>query len=468
VVDDSALDAERVRQALAPHYAVEVMGDGSEVLERLATRAAPDLLVLDWVMPGMTGVEVCRFLRSPGAGLPGLPVLLLTAQRDVQQIVEGMEAGANDYLAKPFAPEELLARVGALLRTRELLERAERAEGEVRALMAGAPDALFVVDAQGCVVYANEEGLSLVGRTASAALGARLEALLPGLSLRNISVAPGESLLPLPDVQVGARVYSPKVRVLPSDTAARTTVALRDVTDRREAELRRLDFYSVIAHDLRTPLTALLMRLEMSFRGKHGVLPATLVADLRKMDGNVRSLVAMINDFLDLARLEGVGHRIDREPVDLAALVHETLEEFRPLLDAHQLAATTDTPGAGVHVLGDRKRLAQVLSNLLGNAIKFTPPGGSVAVRVRTRDGYVQACVEDSGPGIAPEHLPTLFDRFTRVPSHEQVGGSGLGLMIVREIIHAHGGEVGVDSELGKGSQFWFRLPRATLRQGAA
>jgi PAS domain S-box-containing protein len=461
IVDDSPTDAERLRRALAADHTTEVMNDGSVALERLATGAMPDLLVLDWMMPGVTGLEVCRYLRaSRNAGADRLPILLLTAHNQPGQVSEALTAGANDYLAKPFQDEELKARIASLLRTRDLILRAEHAEANVRTLLANAPDAIFAVDANGAITYANEEGLRILQRPREEILGRKLVELVPGMSLRHISLGSGESFFPAPDVQIGERIYSPSIRLLPSDSAAATTVALRDVTARRQTDMRRLDFYSIIAHDLRTPLGAILLRLELTFRGKHGVLPASLLGDLRKIENNVRAMVAMINDFLELARLEGLGHKIDPENVDLTALVRATMEDFRPLLEANSLEWATSEMHAAAHVQADPRRISQVLANLLGNAVKFTPPGGWIRTHVMRRDHEVEVAIEDNGHGIREELLPSLFDRYTR--AEHSAGGSGLGLMIVREIVHAHGGTVGVTSSLGKGSRFWFRLPRST------
>src|SRR5690349_18122896 len=128
IVDDSRLEAERARSALGQECDVELFSDGSAALERLATGAVPDVMVLDWVMPGISGIEVCRFLRSPQGGHSSVGILMLTTHRQTEHIVEGLSAGANDFLAKPYEDAELLARVRAQLRARQLLERAERAE----------------------------------------------------------------------------------------------------------------------------------------------------------------------------------------------------------------------------------------------------------------------------------------------------------------------------------------------------
>lgn len=458
VVDDSATDAERVRRLLAEHYEVEIFHDGAVVLERLATGELPDLLLLDWVMPEISGIEVCQYVRSSHGQLAHIPIILLTARHGSQEIIQAFKSGANDYVAKPFVDEELIARVRALLGSKKLLERASQAEADVRALIANAPDAIFAINAQGKVTFANDEALRALNRTIFEVAGKPFSELVPGISLRHITVGPGEPLLPLPDVHIAGRVFSPSIRILPSDSAATTTVALRDVTERRQAEARRLDFYSVIAHDLRTPITSVLLRLQMALRGKHGVLPAGLIADLRNMETNLRSQVAMINDFLELARLEGVGYKIDRKPVDVGQVIRATMEDFLPLLEKNNQTWRATGLDQKFAILGDRQRLAQILANLVGNAIKFTPPSGTISTTITATDEHVEISVEDTGRGIPETELPRLFERFTR--ASQDLPGTGLGLMIVRELVEAHGGKIGVESQLGVGSRFWFRLPR--------
>jgi signal transduction histidine kinase len=459
VVDDSPLDAERARRVLDSRYTVRVFLDGSAMLEQLATHRPPAVVVLDWVMPGVSGIEVCRFLRGGGSAQGQIAILLLTMQTETQQIVEGLAAGANDYLVKPYSDPELLARVDALVRSKKLLDRAQAAEASVLQLLENAPDPLLGVNERYIVTYVNREAQRAFGREDGALLGEPLSSLLPELPIEHISDA-RRTARPLPDIEVGNQIYSPTIRSLPSEAHGGLTVALRNVTARREKESRRLDFYSIIAHDLRSPLAAMLMRTEMMLRGRRGVLSAEVIADLRKMDSHMRNLVALINDFLDFARMDEAAHKIDRARVDLGELIREIADDFRPLVDSTQQRLHLEIQSDGVVVSGDRPRLQQVLTNLLANAIKFTSSAGNIGVRARVVDGWCEVVVEDDGPGIAPDVLPTLFQRYTRAPNaHSDTRGTGLGLLIVREIVEAHGGTVGVESALGQGSRFWFRVP---------
>jgi signal transduction histidine kinase len=458
VVDDSALDAARARRALADDYRVVVFNDGAAAIEELVRSAGPDIIVLDWVMPGISGLEVCRFLRSRPISGNRVAILLLTAQQRAEQVVEGLGAGANDYLAKPYADEELRARVGALAHSNALLARAERAEAWVRNLLDQAPDPLLAIDAGRRVRFVNHAAAAVFRRAPDELLGMPLDQLIADFPATLNADAPTR---PLRDLAIADQLYAPVIRPITGDAQMVATIALRNVTAQRKAEERRLDFYSIFAHDLRSPLSSTLMRTHRILRGKFGLLPAELLADVRRMETTLRAQVVLINDFLDLARLETVGYKLAREPVDLRAVVEATVEEAVPLIEAGKLRLNCQLGCERIAVLGDERRLVQVVSNLIGNAIKFTPPGGELTVQMQQADRQIRTTISDTGPGIAPEALPTLFDRFTRANESHAVVGTGLGLMIVREIVTSHGGTVGVESQPGVGSTFWFSLPAA-------
>lgn len=461
IVDDSPLDAERARRALAGSYEVQVLPDGSAALERLTSHPPPDVMVLDWMMPGISGVEVCRFLRSEPKGHEQMGIVLLTAHRAVEQIVEGLSAGANDYLSKPYEDEELRARVMSQMRARELLERATQAEDLNRRLLESAPDAMIAMDAAGHLTFANQEACQVFGASKEALVGQSVLNLIPCLSHPPRQPS-NDSYRTLPDVEIRGRLFSPTLRLPPTPISAVVTISLRDVTARRDIEARRLDFYSIIAHDLRSPLSAIALRTHLILNGKHGPLSSGLSEDVHKIDASVQSLVVMINDFLEMARTDGSSIKIEHDEVDLVPLLEATMEAFRPLLEGGGLTweRTASTSALDSLVVGDAKRLSQVFTNLLGNAIKFTPPRGIISTTIQRVGAFIEVIVADNGPGLAPDALPTIFDRYTRAPGGgPDVAGSGLGLMIVREIVEAHGGTVGVESRLGVGSRFWVRLP---------
>jgi two-component system phosphate regulon sensor histidine kinase PhoR len=178
-----------------------------------------------------------------------------------------------------------------------------------------------------------------------------------------------------------------------------------------------------------------------------------------QIDRNIRSLVTMIDDFLDLARLDASRHGIAREEVDLLSVLDRVVENLMPLIESKSQQWSLRSPRIPLRVIGDLRRLHQVLSNLIGNAIKFTSNGGEVWATIDLTEHDVQLSIHDTGPGIDPDLTHQLFGRYQR--ADENVAGSGLGLMIVKEVVETLGGSVGVESTLGAGARFWIRLPRA-------
>ena len=346
----------------------------------------------------------------------------------------------------------------ALIRSGVLRARVERAERLLRQVLSQLPDAVLTVDTRGRILFANDEAVRLLGKSL---LGRTLGEALPQLPLGRLIESGQGSAATLPDLKLGPQVLAPRVSIPPRDDQGNTTITLRDVTELRLKEERRLDFYSMVAHDLRSPLNALLMRGQMMLQGMRGAVSAEVRVELEKMNGRVRELVLMVSDFLDIAQMETAHFTLEREPVDMAEVCAHVYEEYRSLASARGLALSLHAGGAAV-VEGDSRRLTQVVSNLVSNALKFTADGGIVSVFLGGDARVVEVAVEDNGRGIAPEAQQRLFTKYERVggSTTAKVEGTGLGLVIVKEIVEAHGGTLGLASTPGHGSRFWFRLPR--------
>jgi two-component system phosphate regulon sensor histidine kinase PhoR len=224
----------------------------------------------------------------------------------------------------------------------------------------------------------------------------------------------------------------------------------------------------MVAHDLRSPLSTIQLRTQMMLKGLRGGFSNAATAELTRMSRSVDDMVQMINDFLEIAQFEGGGFQLERNLLSAAWVVSEAMEEFRPLADAKGITLGPVQSDGSTLVAGDHRRLAQVVGNLIANAIKFSAVGGKVSARVTTEMDWVETVVQDEGAGIDEAAQAALFQKYSRVAqAGPAVQGTGLGLMIVREIVEAHGGTVGVRSSPGSGSSFWFRLPRAEAEAGA-
>lgn len=243
------------------------------------------------------------------------------------------------------------------------------------------------------------------------------------------------------------------------------TIRVRGAIERyrllREIQDLRANFTSMLVHDLRGPLTAIRGYLDLFEFGAPGSLVEKQQRYLHKMRVGCERMLGLIGEILDISKLEAGRLSLEPRAVDLAALVADVLDRLGPV--ARQKAIGLDARGAAgpVPLVADPGRLEQVLMNLVGNALKFTPDGGAVAVEIADLGGEVEVAVRDTGPGIAPEEMPLLFEPFVQTKvGRAAKGGTGIGLVVSRHLVEAHGGRIWAESEPGRGARFAFRLPR--------
>ncbi len=242
-----------------------------------------------------------------------------------------------------------------------------------------------------------------------------------------------------------------------SEERDRLTYAIDDL---RSLEKVRGTFINAITHDLRIPLTGIVGYGEFLEEGLGGELTAQQLEYTHEIMQAANRMTGLLNELLDYARLEAGKFTVEPRPFGYPQVVQQALNTFRPAIEKKRLRLTTDVPADLPEVLADPDRVIQVLSNLLSNAVKFTPEAGWITIRAYPTGGMLRTEVSDSGVGIAPEELPFMFERFRQTEAGRKAGGTGLGLSIAKTLVEAHGGTVGVQSELGKGSTFWFTLPQ--------
>jgi two-component system sensor histidine kinase GlrK len=216
------------------------------------------------------------------------------------------------------------------------------------------------------------------------------------------------------------------------------------------------DFFSMVSHELRTPLTTINEGTSLLLEGAGGQVTPKQQGLLNILLAETNRLIRMVNSILDVSKMEAGMMAYSRETVSMAALIDEAVTEILPLVEARRIVLKKVVWEGLPNVEVDRERILQVLRNLLGNAVKFTPPQGHITISARSLDEGIEVCVEDTGPGIPQRRLSTVFEKFSGT---DHRSGTGLGLAIVRHIIIAHGGRVWVESTEGKGSRFTFAIP---------
>ncbi|BAY79112.1 response regulator receiver sensor signal transduction histidine kinase (plasmid) [Nostoc linckia NIES-25] len=328
-------------------YELSLVED-SKIALSMVEQSPPDLILLDVMMPGIDGYEFTRRIRQNQA-LPFIPILLITAHYE-SSVVQGLDAGADDFIRKPFDPDELHARVRSLLRLKHSIDERDQ--------------------------------------------------------MANL----------------------------------------------------RADFVSRFTHDLRIPLVASNRILKLLLEGRFCDVSPQLQEIINTMIGSNQDLLEMVNTLLEVYRHEAGCKTLKIAPCNIQELVSEVAQELTPLAEEKGLVVNLDKGESISTVMGDRVELRRVLTNIIGNAIKFTDKG-SVNIHCNVNLPDVIISIQDTGPGISKQDQAILFERF-RQGKHQR-SGSGLGLYLSRCIIEAHQGTIDVISEPGQGSTFTIRLPLA-------
>jgi signal transduction histidine kinase len=253
----------------------------------------------------------------------------------------------------------------------------------------------------------------------------------------------------------GAPVYETRGVVVAA------TVILQDVTRLRRFEELKNDLVATVAHEFRTPLTSLRMAVHLCTEQVAGPLTDKQAELLYAAREDCDRLQGMVDDFLDLSRIESGRVELHLLPTQVSGLIMGAVDEYKADADAKGVRLSAEISLQELSVLVDRERVGHVFSNLISNAVRYTAKGGSVTLGAEALDGSVRFTVADTGTGIPKEYQERIFEKFFQVPDSGPKG-TGLGLYIAKEIVRAHGGEIGVDSEPGKGSTFWFTLPAAS------
>lgn len=382
---------------------------------------------------------------------------------------------------------------------REKQAQAEaRSERRFRELLEAAPDAIIEVDSEGRILTMNARTELLFGYSREELLGKTVDALVPdrvrashaghraGYAAGPLTRPMGTGLA-LEGRRKNGSTFPVEISLSPvkSEEGFRVTAIIRDTTERKQAEDRlksiqtqytqelelrnqeievanrhKSEFLASMSHELRTPLHTVIGFSELLEEGCKGPLNADQLRFVSHIRKDAQHLLALINEVLDLAKIEAGKLQLRREPLDLGVIVEDSLSSIRPHAAQRSIAIETDMHGS-VIVDADRIRLKQILYNLLSNAVKFTPERGRVSVEVTIIDGFARISVEDTGVGIPLEEHGSIFEKFHQVGTTAAGTreGTGLGLPITQKLVKEHGGRIWLESEPGKGSRFSFTVP---------
>ena len=438
------------------HTAVGV--DSGEAALAQVRRQLPDVVLLDLLMPGIDGFEVTRRLRGLTAGR-WLPVIATSSLTGDEHIIQALRSGADDYLSRPVNPALLEARLRHFGGVLALQDRHARLAQRQRDILDNILDPVLTLDAEGRVVELNRAALSLARRDGRpVAVGADCQAVF-GLDLSTLLTQRECRVCRSGGAEYEAELGLSEWREGP---AVHYTLVLRDLTDRRQVERMKDEFLATVSHELRTPLTSVMGALGLMAGGAAGALPAAALplADVARRNGE--RLSRLIDDILDLTKLEGDRMALHLRPQPVAPLLREALAANQGYAQRAGISLALDLPEDEFvdEVMLDADRFLQVMANLLSNAIKHAPPGDTVRLSLGRDAAGLRITVRDRGPGIAPQFRAKMFEKFSQADGTDRraQGGTGLGLYITRMLVERMGGRISADEVHGAGAAFSLRF----------
>ncbi len=432
IVEDSPTQAERLRRLIqSSGYHARVAANGKLALDAIRERK-PHLVLSDIVMPEMDGYELCRAVKAEPA-LRDIPVILVTSLTDPKDIIRGIECGADNFIRKPYAEDYLLNRIGQMLVNQKLRKNSSMEVGI----------ALYLGDQKHFINAERQQILDLLISTYEQAVQVNSE-----LQARERQV-----------IELNMRLAHHAGEL---ETINRE-IALKNL-ELAEASRMKSAFIANMSHELRTPLNAIIGFTGALLMKLPGPLTEEQERQLTTIRSSARHLLSLINDILDVAKIEAGKVTLSLAPVHCQQLVGEVADTLRPLAAQKGLQVLVEVPEQPVVLQTDRRALAQIMINLANNAIKFTEKGMVKLTLAQRSDEdnalITEFSVADSGSGIKEEDQAKLFQAFSQLDntSTRHAEGAGLGLYLSQNLANLLGGSLFFSSDFGKGSTFTLAL----------
>lgn len=470
-----ALDASDIlalmeRALRAAGYEIAVVHD-REGLNKSIQEAIPALVIMGHSFAGLDGISLSHELLDR---FPTLPILLYANQDKPGLAKTALNEGLSNYIFPPLTMEDIVSYVRqALTRARHLgdwlrrevkrttsslAEKAKISESErskLDGIIGNIQDGIIVLDEKKNILLVNRSVLEIFSLAGRDVIGRQVEEVVSNVDLNALLSRSSEGSLKYHEINFDdGRVFNAQYTPIPKIGGA---ITMQDITYIKELDRLKSDFVHTVSHDLRSPLTAILGYTELIERT--GPLNENQQEFLHRLQGSVQHITTLINDLLDLGRLEA-GFDTRREVVQLEGVLKYTLDMFEPQAKKKKIEMLINISDGLKPLRANPVRVRQMLDNLVGNAIKYTPDKGRVAIGMSMHESQIILQVQDSGPGIPKEEQAHVFEKFYRASNApDEVQGSGLGLAIVKSIVDSHQGRVWVESTVGKGSSFFVLLP---------
>lgn len=480
VVDDE----ERIRDACTVVLEEEGYGvasaDNGELGLSMIEKEHFDVILLDLMMPQISGLEVLPQLT---ASHPDTAVIVITGYATVEHSIEAMKKGAFDFIPKPFSPDQLRTVVAKSIKYTRALQDIGDSRSRLRVMVNRLQDGVMTCDEGQNIVLANPAFLTMLGYTKGSAEGKKVEEVVtdPALmeSIAEALAMPAETIaesckeVTLTDCGAAQdRIVSAHCSPFRSRTGEvlGATMVLHDITAVKEMDRMKSDFVSMVSHEIRSPMNSLLAQIKIILDGLAGDVTDKQRQILERASGKINNLVNLVSELLDLAKIEAGMAGGLREEVDIKALLEEQITFHEAAAAEKELELRLEPGDELPSLTADKQGLEEVLTNLITNAIKYSPRQASITVMAQINRDSLELRVADTGYGIPEEDLAEIFNRFHRVKDKNtrEIHGTGLGLAIVKSIVDAHQGSIRVESKLDQGTTFTVLLPIADRQEDQA
>jgi PAS domain S-box-containing protein len=479
VVDDELGMREGMRRILEMQdLDVDTAENGTQGVE-MGLAHEYDLYFIDLKMPDLDGTEV---LRSIKLAYPEAICVVVTAFASIDSAVATTQLGAYRYIPKPFDPDELVLVTKTALERRDLILETRRLQAErqkrmmeisreqsrLRTIISALDDGILVINQQGEIVLYNHAFHSLLEIKEQISVGDSFREKLPQ-ELKDQINSLLSNKVDFKAIQQEIVIRPPAEKVVMANitpindndgTAIGLVSVIRDITELKKIDVIRSQFVNMAVHELKSPLSAVQGYLELMVDKALGDAPELYDQYLTRSLDRTKALVSLINDLLNISRMEAGTTRREIERFDIRDLVNKSLETFKSELAETQLDLTTELDN-DLYIQADQREILRLLNHLIGNAIKYNRPNGRITISAHRDGHYIKLAVQDTGIGMKPEEKARLFEDFFRAKNEHTrtITGTGLGLTIVKKIVDAYSGMIEVESEFEKGSTFTVFLP---------
>jgi len=471
IIDDESRIRDACTMVLADKgFDVAAAPDGKQGLQMIKEKHY-DILLVDLMMPVISGFDVLSEVRNHH---PDTIVIVITGYATLEHSIEAMKKGAFDFIPKPFSPDQLRAVVDKALRYTSALQDIAESKSRLHVMINHLTDGVMTTDARKLIVQVNPAFLHMIDYHGEEVVGRHVDEIIADKDLldsidKALAMSPDTFTEITKEIKLKAngeeKFFS--ARCVPfrgrMNENLGTITVLHDIDTLKKMDQMKSDFVSMVSHEIRSPMNSLLMQLKNISDGLAGEVTEKQKEILQRASEKILNLNNLVTELLDLSRIESGLISHEKELIDMGKLLAEQKSFHSPYATEKQISIHMDCPADLPSILANRQNMEEVFSNLVTNAVKYSPAGASITISAVKENEYLKILVTDTGFGIPHEDLEKIFTRFYRVKDSNtrQIQGTGLGLAIVKSIIESHHGKIRVTSEIGRGTTFTILLPYA-------